>query len=299
MVTKAIRRHDDEITLYELAGMLWNRRWFILVVTTVTTVAVVAASYLFEKQYQATVVVSAVSNPGSSGQIGGAAGAIASQFGGIASLAGISVGADNKKAESLAVLQSEALTEDFITQNDLLPVIYKKFWDPATKKWNINDPRKIPTLWKANQYFKTRIRGVATDTKTGLVVVSITWTDPKLAAQWANALVRLANDYLRDKAIRESERNIAYLTDEAAKTDVVGVKQAIFAILQDEINKVMLARGSIDYALKVVDPAFAPEIAASPKRLLWLGSGLAGGLGLSIFAVFLGNAWRAGSARRN
>jgi hypothetical protein len=39
---------------------------------------------------------------------------------------------------------------------------------------------------------------------------------------------------------------------------------------QNEINKVMLARGSREYALKVVDPAFTPELPSSPKLSLWL-----------------------------
>jgi capsular polysaccharide biosynthesis protein len=150
----------------------------------------------------------------------------------------------------------------------------------------------MPTLWKANLLFKTKIRGVATDTKTGLVTVSITWTDAKVAAQWANALVRLANDYLRTQAIDEGERNIAYLTDQAPKMDVLGVKQAMFSILQDEINKVMLARGNVDYALKVVDPAFAPEMTASPKRWVWLFVGMGVSFVLASFYVFIRNAWR-------
>jgi hypothetical protein len=47
---------------------------------------------------------------------------------------------------------------------------------------------------------------------------------------WANELVRMTNDYLRDQAIQESERNIAYLNDQASKTDAVGAKQAIYAL---------------------------------------------------------------------
>jgi LPS O-antigen subunit length determinant protein (WzzB/FepE family) len=87
----------------------------------------------------------------------------------------------------------------------------------------------------------------------------------------------MTNDYLREKAINESERNITYLTDQAAKTDVVGVRQAIYSILQNEINKVMLARGSDEYALKVVDPASPPERPSSPRPLLWTAAGCLGG----------------------
>jgi LPS O-antigen subunit length determinant protein (WzzB/FepE family) len=104
----------------------------------------------------------------------------------------------------------------------------------------------------------------------------------------------MTNDFLRDQAIRESERNIAYLNEQATKTDLLGARQAIFTILQSEINKVMMARGNDEYALKVLDPAFAPELASSPKLALWLAIGFVGGLILAIFAVIVRNEWRNG-----
>src|ERR1700730_18492678 len=103
MVARVAHDQDDEITLRELAVLLWSRRWFIVSTIILSMVMAVGASFLVEKKYQATVVVSAVTNPGSK-SLTGVGGALASQLGGLASLAGLSVGADNKKAESLAVL---------------------------------------------------------------------------------------------------------------------------------------------------------------------------------------------------
>jgi uncharacterized protein involved in exopolysaccharide biosynthesis len=71
------------------------------------------------------------------------------------------------------------------------------------------------------------------------------------------------------------------------KTDVVGVKQAIYSILQNEISKEMLARGSDEYALKVIDPAIAPEVQSSPQRILWTAFGLFAGIVVSLSAVFV------------
>jgi len=210
-----------------------------------------------------------------------------SQFSGLASLVGLSPQQDSKKSESLAVLQSEALTQQYIANNDLLPVLYPKRWDAVAKRWKVTDPKKIPTLWTANQLFKEKIRVLTTDTKTGLSTLIITWDDPVVAARWANGLVKMANDYLRDKTIVESERNIAYLTEQGAKTDAVGVKQAVYSILQTEISKAMLAKGSDEYALKVVDPAFAPEKASSPKPALWIFIGTVAGLICSFIIVMV------------
>ncbi len=151
------------------------------------------------------------------------------------------------------------------------------------EKWTTTDPTEIPTLWKANRLFIDRIRKVNTEAKTGLVTMTITWTDPHVAATWANGLVKATNEFLRERAIRDSETNIAYLNGQAAITDAVGVKQAIYTILQSEISKAMLARGSDEYALKVLDPAVAPEKPFSPKLSLWLAAGIA--LGMVFAAV--------------
>jgi uncharacterized protein involved in exopolysaccharide biosynthesis len=288
--------NTNEPVFGDVMRVFWKSRWLVGLTVTFVTAAAITIAVLLPKQYQATVVLLPESSSGS-GQLGGL-NSIATQFSGLASLAGVAVSGDSKKAESIAVLQSDALTESYIAKGDLLPILYKDKWDPSGRKWTVSDPRKVPTLWKANRYFKRSIRSVATDTKTGIVALTITWTDPKLAAIWANDLVRMTNEYLRDRAIAVSERNIAYLNDQAAKTDAIGVKQAIYAILQSEINKAMLARGSNEYALKVLDMAEPPEIPTSPNVILWALVSFIGGLGSALFMAVKLDAVR-GARRSN
>jgi len=242
------------------------------------------AALIIPKKFEAVIVVAAVSNTPGGAQMGGLS-SLASQFGGIASLAGISVGGDSRKSESLAVLQSESLTEGYIRTNNLLPVLYRRDWDSAKMQWKTDNPEKIPTLWKANQYFKKKIRSVVTDSKTGLTLLTIRWRDPVAAAKWANELIGITNDFLRDKAIAESERNIEYLHQEAAKTNIVEARQAIYSLLQTEINKVMVARGNREYAFKILDPAAVPEKPVSPILAIWCAVGTLGGLAVAVFAV--------------
>jgi uncharacterized protein involved in exopolysaccharide biosynthesis len=268
---------SEEPSLADHIRTLWRRKWLVLGVTVITTAIAAAIAFLTPKEYEASVLVLPVSDNGSRGQFGGLS-SIASQFGGLASLAGLPLGDNAKKSESIAVLQSEALTETYIRDNQLLPILFWRKWDPRTRSWLVTQPDKVPTLWKANEYFRKNVRQVTTNTKTGLVTITITWTDPKLAAKWANDLVNLTNEYLRSKAIRESDRNIQYLNGEAEKSNVVEVKQAIYSILQAEINKEMLARGTDEYALKVLDPAVAPELASYPRRLVWVAIGAMFGL---------------------
>jgi uncharacterized protein involved in exopolysaccharide biosynthesis len=274
-----------QITLQEVWRRLWRGRKYIALSAIVFAAGAAVAGYLLPKSYKASVTLSAVSN--STGGPMQGLGAMASQFGGLASLAGISIGGggDSQKAESVAVLQSEALTEQYIRDNNLLPVLFRNQWDASAQRWKPTDPAKIPTLWRANVYFKNKIRTVTVEPKTGLIVLSIKFTDPILAAQWANDLVRLANEYLRVQAVTRAEKNVGFLKEEAAKTDVFEARQALYKLLEVEINKIMLARGNNEYAFKILDPAFAPERPSSPSVAVWLIAGF--GLGLVLAGLVL------------
>lgn len=269
------------MTAHDAVRLLWSRRLLLLCCAVALGIIAAVIAWIVPRKYEAKVLLVPVVNNSAEGQLGGL-GSLASQFGGLASLAGLSLEGNTKKAEFVAVLQSEALTQKYIADNDLLPILYAKIWDPVGKRWKVTDQRKIPTLWKANRYFDKGVRTVATDQKTGLVTLTINWTDPRLAAEWANGLVKMANDYLRDKAITESERNIAYLSVQATKTDQVGIKDVIYTILQTEIGKVMLARGNEQYAFTVIDPAFVPEKPSSLGPTSWAVIGFLGGLLLGI-----------------
>ena len=290
---------DDQISLGELLRILWNARWLILVVTALCTGAAAIATVLVPKKYDATVLLSPVTNQSGSGALGSLTSALSQMGGGLGSLVGLSVaGAGGMRAEEIATLQSVTLTERYIRDNDLLPILFKKKWDAAAKRWKVTDPDELPTLWKGNEYFRKNVRTVAESTKSGLVTMTITWTDPVLAATWANDIVKVTNDYLRDKAIDQSERNIAYLTAEAAKTNVVELRTAIYSDIENEIKKEMGARGAAEYALKVIDPAVPAEKQSSPMKALWIIGGAVAGIVLSVtISLIRGTAARDSAGR--
>jgi len=278
--------NQEEVNPRAQIVLLWEAKWLVSGVTLGFAILAAIAAFVIPKQYEAVVVMSPVSTSGAGGQMG-ALGSMASQFGGLAALAGISVTGDSGKSESIAVLQSESLTDTYIRQNGLLPVLFSKKWDAQRNTWKSQDPQDIPTVWKANKLFDESIRKVVINAKTGIVTLTITWREPKLAATWANGLVSMTNDYLRNKTIREAERNIDYLNGEAAKSNVVEVKQAVYSIMKTEINREMIARGSNEYAFKIIDPAVPPELASSPRKSLWVLVGLAVGLMVSVLVVFI------------
>ena len=256
--------NEREITIAELFSILWRSKWRLLAVAIITAAAAYGISRFLPVKYDAVIVVAPVSSQSSASKLSD----VASSFGGLSGLLGFSSSGNEQKAEYIATLQSEALTTSFIKEQNLLPVLYPKQWVSQTNSWNTSNPKKVPTLWKANRLFATSVRGITENAKTGLVTMTISWKDPVQAAAWANGLVKLTNDYLRDKAIARSERNIQYLSSQAAKANAIELRTAIFELLQNEIKTEMVSRGNDEYALKVIDPAAVPEKQASPQPFL-------------------------------
>jgi uncharacterized protein involved in exopolysaccharide biosynthesis len=276
---------EEAVSFKAVLVILWGRRWLILVCTLVLAAGTAGVSSIIQREYEASIVIAPVSEDSASGRLAGL-GSLVSSIGGLGALAGLSVGGNERKAESLAILQSEMLTERFIRENNLLPVLFEDKWDAATQRWRVTDPKKVPTLWKANEFFKKRVRKVYTDNKTGMTTLTITWTDPQLATSWANDLVAMGNDIIRAHTIDESERNVAYLNQQLTKTNLVGVQNSVSGLLETEIKKIMLAQGSREYAFRIIDPAVAPERPSFPNRTVWtlLGT-LAGLIGASAFVL--------------
>jgi uncharacterized protein involved in exopolysaccharide biosynthesis len=276
--------HERGVTARDVLLFLWRSRWLTLLAVAVLGGGAAIAAWTVTPRYTATVEVMPINNA----EMGlGGSGSALTQLGGLASLAGLSLGGSSAaKDEALATLQSEELTDKYIQQHDLMPILFWKAWNPKTRTWRHTDPRRIPTLWDANQVFKS-IRVVDDNVKTGVVKVSIDWKDPDQAAEWANGLVRLTNDDLRQKSIDEADRSIAYLNQAVLKTNIVEVRNAIYGLMEEEIKKEMVAEGRQDFALRVIDPAVPPQRPSAPRRFLWVAAGILAGLFLGLLASAL------------
>lgn len=264
---------DEGVDFVEMLRTVLDYRKGILTTVAVATLVAALFAFLSPKHYQANTLVAPVDRSGNAGRNG----ALASQLGGLVGLAGLSGNHDSGKDVAIATLTSRILIESMIREENLLPVLFHQDWDADRQVWTINDPTKVPTLLDGYELFMKKILKVNEDNKKGLVTITVNWTSPQLAAQWANDVVKRTNRQLRERAIKESEDNLAYLEQEVPKTSLVEMRQSIFSLVQSELEKSMVAKGNEEYAFKVVDPAVVPEHRSSPKRLMLLLLGFAAG----------------------
>lgn len=284
--------YDDEIDLAQLWQTLVDSKGFIALMTTLSTAVAVVVSLLMTPVFRSEVLLQPVTEK--SGGLSGLSESLGG-LGGLAALAGVSLpgaGGGNKSV-SIATLKSRILTDQFIEEKKLLPVLFYRKWNEDEQRWSSDDIEKIPDLWDAYKLFDKKIRKVTEDKKSGLVILSIEWKNREQAAEWANDLVRRANIYLREKALEESQRNLAYLEEQAQQTRIVEVRESIFKLMESEMKKVMLAKGTEEYAFKIVDPATVPKKKIRPQRALIAALGLFAGLFGSGFWVLLRNSFKS------
>jgi uncharacterized protein involved in exopolysaccharide biosynthesis len=261
---------NNELFVEELWRSIRSR--FHIVLAAMISLGVLAgvAAFIMTPIYRATTLLAPVSEQNTNNSLGG----LLNQFGGLASLAGLSLGSGTtNKDEAIAILDSRMFTIQFIDDNDLLPILFLDSWDAEAGNWL--KPDDAPDLIDGYHLF-SKIRTIAEDRQTGLVQMSVEWKDPHLAAAWANALIDRVNQVMRADAISDAERGIEYLNRELEKTSIVELRQAIFSLIEGQINRIMLANVRDEYAFRVLDPAMAPnkDDFVRPRSLLMVVMGL-------------------------
>ena len=269
---------DDEISFRELWDIVWRGKWIIIAVTVLFSVASVAYALLATEWYRAEALLA----PAEERSVQGLGG----QFGGLAALAGVSVGGGGS-AEPIAVLKSREFARAFIEDFDLVPVFFHEEWDEADGGWLGEDPEKWPEIRDAIKYFHEDVLIVSEARDTGLVTLAIEWTNPEVAAAWARELVFRLNDRMRARALKEAETNVAFLQTELGQTSVLTMQQSIGRLLESELQKLMLARGNQEFAFRVIDAASPPKERVRPKRALIAVLGTILGGVLAVLGVFL------------
>ena len=292
---------DDEIDLKELFMVLWSGKWLISAVTSLAAAVSVVVALSLPNIYTASALLA----PAESG--GGGLSGLMKQYGGLASLAGVSLpgGEEGSRAQlGMQLMKSRAFIGDFVERRDILPelmaveswdagsgdiIFDADVYDGTSKTWvrDVEPPKLAkPSAQKAHKAFSA-ILGVSQDKQTGYVSVSIEHQSPVIAAQWVNWLVEDVNAAVKAQDVSEAEKSIEYLKQQVANTSLADLQAMFFELIQSQTETVMLAEVRPEYVFKTIDPAVVPEEKSKPSRALIcvLGTLLGGMLGVVIVLI--------------
>jgi LPS O-antigen subunit length determinant protein (WzzB/FepE family) len=294
-------QYDDEIDLRELFSVLWTGKIKIIAITAMFAVASVIYALSVPNQYKATALLAPAQSDG-----GGLSGALG-QLGGLASLAGVSLGGGESGEAQIAqeIMKSWSYIEGFIADNNIAVEVYAaEGWDKSSNTLSIDDDiydttqqswliedddtgeLRPPTSWELFEGFEEKL-SVSEDKKSGLVSVSIEYYSPQIAKQWVDMYVESINRFMQQRQVDKVTRNINYLQEQIEKTAIAEMQEVFYTIIEEQTKNKMLAEASPDYVFVAVGPSMVPELKSQPKRaLICILGTLLGGM-LSVLLVLI------------
>ena len=296
---------EDEIDLLELARVIWNSRKLIIAIVVLFTMFTAVASLFMTNIYTAKAILKPVTT-----REGGRFAALATQFGGMANLAGIAMPGAASSSELVNLLESNILKKKIIERYHLLPILFPKKWDAEKKQWK--DPKAggislnplalikkllpakpgdnkkdagVPDTWDGIRALN-RIVNVNYNLKEDIITISVNFRDPQMAAAIADYFIITLTEHMSSEAKRIATINKEYLEKQLRETNDSLVQQKIYNLIAEKIETMMMAEVKEGFSFKVLDPPMAPDMKSKPKRALMVVVAFMVSLFLSVFIVF-------------
>jgi tyrosine-protein kinase Etk/Wzc len=205
--THAIASHNDEISLIDLLIVLAERKRIILWVTVVFVLLAIVASLLLPKRYTATV---SLLPPQQNTSMSAALASQVGNLGGMAAIAGSSLGIKSPNEMIVSMLKSRTVEEAMVQHFGLMQQYHTEY---------VSDARKI---------FERRAT-VDGSGKDGLIRISVDDPDPRRAAELANGYVDQFRDLSQHMAITEASQRRLFFEKQLiqAKDNLASAEEAL------------------------------------------------------------------------
>lgn len=224
---------DDEIDLFELAGILWKRKKIIIALTFSLTLITIIISFLITPVYKSTAKIIPITS-GREINI-----PIPGELMGMLGLTGRLGGSSENIIK--AVLESRELAKMVIQELDLRRYIFPDVWDEKTGRLK-KDISDVPTDDEIAEKFLRDFIEISSDKKTGVIEISVLFPkSPTLAAIVANKIIDALQVVLNQKAYTTAKKHRIFLEEQAkiAKNNLERAERE-FAEFQSKYNVVAI-----------------------------------------------------------
>lgn len=261
---------DDEINLLDILGVIAeNLRLLIIGPIVAGLISLVYANMLTPIFTAKTTIIP----PGQS-TLGSNPTALLGQLGGLGAFVGGSGVVKTNSDQYVAYLESNTLSDQLIEQFKLM------------------ERYKVRSHEQARQVLKGASK-IVIEKKSGLIAIEVSDSDPKFAADLANAYVAALSKMLGKMAIEDAkfrrkllEQQINEATEKSYRSPFV--REAIIQSVVREYETAILDQKKDSPYIQQIDLAEVPEFKSGPKRIKIVTIGALGtGFGLLILVFIL------------
>ena len=284
---------DNEIDLAELFSIIWNKKLFISIFTSIAAlISVLYALYLPNIYTSSSLLAPTTEDNSLSSQLG--------SFSGLAGLAGVSLPAGNISNSQIAVKRIESFeffSKYFLPNIKLEDLMAVDEWDAKNNtvvyddsEFNstTNEWSRKPSDQKAYKEYK-RALSISQEELTGLVYLSMKHKSPVVAQNWVDTIIYNINECMREIDKQDAQNSIDFLNESLKNTNSQSIKVVFAKLMESQMQTLMLASSNDAYVFKTINSPIVPEDKSSPSRaLICILGTLLGGI-LSILIVLFRN----------
>lgn len=229
-------------------------------------------------------------------------------FGGLASVAGVSLSSGDKVAPLdlyMEQLHSRIVAVRLSTRGDLIRHIFAAEWDTKRHIWRqptssireashfIKNVLGIPVSeWRPPdaarlQNYVMSTVSISQQTDKPIATIRFNDADPRFAVAFLTALHQTTDNIIRQSALQKSTEYIAYLKATIPTVTVIEQRIALSSLLSEQEKTRMLASSSAPYAADMIDIPYASTAPTKPRPLLVLLGSVMIGLTLALAAVLV------------
>ncbi|MDT0582687.1 Wzz/FepE/Etk N-terminal domain-containing protein [Brumicola blandensis] len=273
--------YSDSFNIQFLLRSYWANRFLVLICLACGTGLGILYALGLHNVYESKAVLIPVQSDSDS-QLN----RLNSQFGGIASLAGINLSGGSsvdKVSVALETIKSRKFLGEFIKEKDILvhvmavkgwdvtnnvPIYDDEVYDKASDSWirHYKFPKsQTPTYQEAAERF-SKMFIFSHDSESGIINASLQFYSPKIAQQWLVQIIEELNTTIKNIEKSESNDSITYLKNQVEKTNITENKALLYEMIQEQTKKLMFAEIRDEYILQTIDPPSMPEVKVGPKR---------------------------------
>lgn len=212
---------------------------------------------------------------------------MASQFSGLAAIAGVTVSGSDEISNSeiaLEVLKSKdfflrlyehpefllnLMAYDSFDPLSKLSTYKNKEYDVINNKWvrNVSYPKEvIPSINEAyKQFFKENFL-ISKDETSGIITLSVIHESPFIAQEWLNFIIFNINDFMRNIEVSRAQKALDFLKTQMSTSANSELLKVLANMAEAKYQTIMLSEVSDEFVFRTIQKPSFSNFKKSPNR---------------------------------
>ena len=292
---------DAELTIRDHLLSIWRGKWIILATMAAVVGSVTVWMKMTDPLYTASMVIAPATDAGT----GGLASKL-SQFGGLASLAGINLPSDETVspfAQFNEVVTSVAVAQRLQENYGVNQKVFESSWDAENTRWVppqgpvaelrtrvlrfFNFPMWTPPSAGALAKFLSDELVKSYVARSGMRRLEFRHEDPEFAVQLLRWIHYEGDELIRELARERTSRQIAYIERKLATVSVSEYRLSLIQLLADQEKQMMMIQVDLPFAARIIEAPLVSATPTFPKPFRFLALGAAVGFFIGVMLLYL------------